>query len=349
MTRHPGIVPEDYRNGASISPLVRAAIALGLGALERRTGNALEHARRRFGDDRSVELVLRAATTPTALSNSPALARIAVAYLEALTPQSAGADLLARGIVLNFDGAASISAPSLAVPNASFVAEGAPIPVQQSTASAATLAPHKLAVIMSLTGEMLRSSNAETMIRAVMVEACGPALDAVLFDANAAGPDRPAGLRYNIPALTPAGAGEKAQAIVDDLQALALAIAPVAGNNQIVLIGSADAMVAVRLRLPSPVEWATLTSAALPARTVIAVAVNAIVSAIEGAPAVDASVVAEFHRETSPAPIVTAAGTVASPVGSVYQTDEIALRLRWPISWALRSSGALAWMQNVNW
>ena len=115
------------------------------------------------------------------------------------------------------------------------------------------------------------------------------------------------------------------------------------------MIGSPDTAVALRLRLPQPVDWSLLTSAALPEKTVIAVAANAIVSAVEGTPAIDASTVASFHRETSPAPIVTNAGTVAYPVGSAFQTDEVALRMRWPLSWALRSSAGLAWMQGVVW
>ena len=48
MTRHPGIVPEDYRNGGSIAPLVRTAIAIGLGAVDK-TARPAEHARRRYG------------------------------------------------------------------------------------------------------------------------------------------------------------------------------------------------------------------------------------------------------------------------------------------------------------
>jgi HK97 family phage major capsid protein len=113
------------------------------------------------------------------------------------------------------------------VPTADFVAEGTPIPVQIAPTSAGpSLVPHKLAVLTSLTGEMLRSTNVETMVRQVLIEATGPAVDRVLFSANAAGTDRPAGLLAGITALTPAAAGEKAQAIVDDLQALALTVAP---------------------------------------------------------------------------------------------------------------------------
>ena len=79
------------------------------------------------------------------------------------------------------------------------------------------------------------------------------------------------------------------------------------------------------------------------------VATNAIVSAVEGAPQIDASSQASFVPDTVPQEIVTSAGTKATSVGSLYQADEVALRLRWPITWALRASNGLAWMTNVNW
>jgi len=58
---------------------------------------------------------------------------------------------------------------------------------------------------------------------------------------------------------------------------------------------------------------------------------------------------AEGRTERIPQEIVTAGGTPGTSVGSLYQTDEVGLRLRWPISWALRSSNGLAWLTNVNW
>jgi hypothetical protein len=184
----------------------------------------------------------------------------------------------------------------------------------------------------------------------VLVESTGPGIDKVLFSANAAASDRPAGLLNGIAALTPSAAGgNKGETLVNDLQTLATAIAPVAGNGDIVLVASPDAAVALRLRLPTSVEWPVLTSSSLAARTVIAIAAAAVVSAVDGVPQIDAKQSVAIHYETSPLPIVGSGGVVATPVGSTYQTDSVALRLRWPISWALRSSGAVAWMQNVNW
>jgi hypothetical protein len=92
-----------------------------------------------------------------------------------------------------------------------------------------------------------------------------------------------------------------------------------------------------------------LSSAALTAGTVICVGANAVVSAVEGSPTIDASQETEIHRETSPQPIVNDAGVVSYPVASLFQTDTVGLRLRWDISWALRASGGMAFMTGVNW
>jgi hypothetical protein len=85
--------------------------------------------------------------------------------------------------------------------------------------------------------------------------------------------------------------------------------------------------------------------ASLAARTVIAVAANAVVSAVEGTPQIDASQDAEFQSDTAPA----ADGSLGAARVSVFQKDSVALRLRWPITWTLRTPSALAWMTGVNW
>jgi hypothetical protein len=292
---------------------------------------------------------MRAASSPTSLADTPALSRISVSFLDALVPMSAGAALLRAGIGLNFNGSAQISAPSVALPNASFVAEAAPISVQKAPSAAATLTPHKLAAIVTLSRELLEAGSAEDLVRAALVEATGPALDAILFDANAATTTRPAGLLAGITPLAASAATEKSEAAADDLAQLALATASVGGNGNVVLVGSPDTMAAIKTRLPQTPDWPTFVSASLPPKTVIMVATNAIVSAIEGAPVVDASPHAEIHFETVPQEIVTAAGTVATPVASIYQDDTLALRLRWSLTWALRSSAGIAWVQNTKW
>jgi len=332
----------------NVTALARAAIAIGIGKLDNQTYPS-DYIKRTW-DDHLAGMVLRAATTPATLAGNAALARVAVSFLEALVPLSAGADLLLRGLGLNFNGAASIRVPGITIPTADFVAEGAPIPAPLiATSSGPTLTPFKIAALATLTNEMMRSPNAVHMVRAVLIESAGPAIDKVLFSANAAGTDRPAGLLNGIAALTPAsGASGKDQIIVDDLQALATAIASVSGNSNIVIVASPDAGVALQMRVFRE-EWPILVSTQLPARTVVMVAVNAVVSAIEGAPTIDASAHAELAPDTIPQEIVTAAGAVTIAATSPFQMDKVALRLRWPIAWALRASNGVAWMTNVNW
>jgi hypothetical protein len=75
--------------------------------------------------------------------DAPALLRNLDAFLSALVPMSAGADLFGRSLSLSFGpGIAGISVPSLAIPSADFVKEGEAFPVvQASPVTAATLHP----------------------------------------------------------------------------------------------------------------------------------------------------------------------------------------------------------------
>src|SRR5215467_1054700 len=106
------LVPEDLRRHAPDRPLVRAVIATCLAAMKR-PNHPEEVARSMWGGDRDVEMVLRAAVSTATIASTPALTQIAKQFLSTLVPVSAGADLLQRGIGLSFDGAASISLPSL--------------------------------------------------------------------------------------------------------------------------------------------------------------------------------------------------------------------------------------------
>jgi hypothetical protein len=229
------LVPDrSARNEAAVRSLTRAAIATGVASFDSKQIHPQAYARDRWQDDHVAGMVLRAAVTPASLAGNAALARVSLAFLETLVPVSAGADLLRRGLGLDFDGAASIRVPGISVPTADFVGEGAPIPAPLiATSSGPSLSVFKIAALSSLTREMMESSNAEAMVRQVLIESTGPALDRTMFSANAAAADRPAGLLHNIAALTPAaGTSGKDQIIVDDLQALVAAIAPVAGISR---------------------------------------------------------------------------------------------------------------------
>ena len=80
--------PNTIRDNA-VRSFTRAALCVGLAGLNKSRPGDL--ARQSFADDRGVDLILRAAVSPTALTNSPALSTISVAILDALVPASAGA------------------------------------------------------------------------------------------------------------------------------------------------------------------------------------------------------------------------------------------------------------------
>src|SRR5215831_15802562 len=94
--------------------IARAAVASGLAAMDR-TILLSDYPKKAWPQDRDVPLILRTAIQPASTANTAALAAIGVAYLQALKPASAGADLLARGLQLRFENRTS----NIGVPNLS--------------------------------------------------------------------------------------------------------------------------------------------------------------------------------------------------------------------------------------
>ena len=95
------------------------------------------------------------------------------------------ARLLQSGLLLSFDdGVGTVSVPGGAVSanKAAFIEESAPIPVNDLVATEATLLPHKLSSIFTLTSEMVSGSNAEALIADAMLRCVGLALDNVRFE-----------------------------------------------------------------------------------------------------------------------------------------------------------------------
>jgi hypothetical protein len=60
---------------------------------------------------------------------------------------------------------------------------------------------------------------------------------------------------------------------------------------------------------------------------------------------------ATLHMEdTTPLDLVSGSpGTVASPQRSLFQTDSLALRMVFPINWAFRRTGMVAYTTGINW
>jgi hypothetical protein len=327
----------------TISALVRTAIATGHGVYDR-TLRPADYARKIWGSEaaREVNLMVRAASTPAVTTQQDwagLFSQVTVTFLSSLVPASAGADLLGRGLQLRFEGAGTISLPLMSSGQAAFVGQSAPIPiVEYQTTAGIKLEPHKLALDCTLTHEMLSTPSAEEAVRAALTESAAQGLDSVLFSASAATADQPAGLLNGVTAMTPSTATSLVDAMIADLSALGGAIARVAGNS-IAIVAAPEEAVAINFRLPQD-AYPVLAAKALAKGTVIAVATNALASAFENVPRIEAS------REVAQA-ADTAPGT--QPTMSVFQTDNIALRLILPASWGLRASGTIAYMTAVSW
>jgi hypothetical protein len=331
--------PTAIRDNA-VTSLTRSALASALSASgDLNASYPNEYVKAVWPHDRNAyALLMRSAVSPMSTSDAVELQVIGLSFVAALVPLSAGADLLGRSLQVEFGRNASIYVPGFGPPDADFVGEGMPFPVQQALSLPGTLLQRcKLMVSFSATHELLTSPGAEEFLKRLLIESTAPTVDRVLFSAAPAGPDRPPGLRFGVAPLTPTGGD-----LIDDLVAIVAAVSPVAGNGQVAIVAAPEIAAEINLRLPKPLAYAVLASANLAAGTIIAIALPALASAVDGAPSIESSREAVLHEHTDPSEIITG---VTRPLRSMFQTDSVNMRLRWQISWGLRDARAVAWLQ----
>jgi hypothetical protein len=329
---------------------MRIVMARALASVTR--GSPVEIAGRLWPTD---AIVLRAVSAPAMTSVVGWAAELAHKIVKdglvAMGPAAAGAAVLRQSLVLTWDGNGLISVPGLVAGagNAGFVAEGSPIPVRQLTSGAALLSPHKLAAIGVLTREMMESSNAEALIGDVLMRSASAALDVALFGSAAATAAAPAGLRNGIAALTPSAATDMSQAFYSDVAALINATAVVGGNGPYALVGGPGLIAQMVMRFLLQVNTVldetnmiALGSAAM-GNDLMCVATNSLVAALSPDPVIETANAGELHMNDTPLAIVNG-GAPAAPARSLFQTDSIALKMRWPVSWALRDPRGVAWL-----
>jgi hypothetical protein len=302
-------------------------------------------------------LVQRAATTPATTTGTGWADSIAATttrdVIVSLGPTSAAAQLLAKALVLELGQGATVSVPNVttSAAGANFVGQAAPIPAKQLDLSGTTLTATKFGVIFALTREIIGAStpNAETLVRQVASENIGLALDAALFDANAATVDRPAGLLRGLTTLG-ATSGTTADAMRLDLGKLANAVMPISGEAIAFVTNPATAL---KMRLAVGPAWTypILSSGAIAANTVIAVGLNVLAVAIDPAIKIDTSTDAIFHLEDTTAGVrqIGVDANATSPVRSMFQTDSIGIKLVLRVNWALRDPSGAAFISSVTW
>jgi hypothetical protein len=344
--------PLFHRESRPGNTWVRIITAQAIAAI-RRTAPPHVIAESLWPSDRTVfEVLHRAASVPAMTTVAGWAAELAHKVVqdavEALMSAASSAQIMKQGLVFDWDGAGAISVPGfVAGPgNASFVGEGQPIPVRQLASAAALLNPHKLATIAVLTREMLESSNAEAAVGDAIIQSCAAAMDVAFFDANPEDATRSAGMKYNIAASTPSAATDFWQAAFEDVAALINAIGPVAGNGPYIIVGSPGRTVAMGLRFnidPSVARSIAFYGSSAMGNDLAAIAPRALVTAAAPTADVEAAAAGTLVMDTVPG----AAGTMGTEK-SMFQTNSVALKVRWPVSWALRDPRGYAWM-TPNW
>lgn len=350
--------------------IIRAAV---VNALSFATGkDPIRVLEERYGDHAETNAVVRAAVagaTTTAAGWAAELVETATAsFMESLRPISIYPKLAAKGISLSFGpNAGQIKLPSRAASpsiSGSFVAEGSPIPVRRLGTTSITLSPRKMGVISVFSKEIAKYSNPqiEGLLRQEIMADTAITLDTLLLDSVASSTSRPAGLTNGVSALTPSAAGGY-QAIIDDLQALAAPFDTANAGRALTLI--MNPREARRLRMtPGPNaagfgwsrefldEFDVIVSTNVPAGNVYLIDAADFATAAGSAPEFEVSEHTVLHMEdTSPAHIAVAGtpNVVAAPAQSMFQTAQIALRMLMDVSWGMRRTGMVQWMDEVDW
>lgn len=288
-------------------------------------------------------------------------------FVQALQPFSVYPALRSRGIGLNFDGVGTVSIPSRTAGGAGggFVAEGTPIRVGRITTAAVTITPRKLGVIVPFSRELARRSTPtiEALVRQAILEDTGLVLDAALLDAAAVSVIRPAGLLNGVAATAVGFGGGDFVAVIEDFKALlAPFYAANAADNITVIMNPAQALALTMMPGPGPGPGTFGWSGALTSRLNIVESTNAtagrliairnsdFATALGDAPEFDISETATVHMEdTTPLEIVAGNPTTADPVRSFFQTATIGVRMLMDVSWTMRRTGMVAWINGTSW
>jgi len=337
------------------------AVTATLLAFVHKGGNAREIAAREWPGERHVgEILTRAVSAPAMTSTSGWAAELAgtriADFLFNVGAPSASAGVLRAGINVDLENGKAVTIPFVVndKSGASFVGEGAPLPAKNFNFSAGvTVGLRKFGVLVPFTREIFEHSvpSIERIVTAMLLEATALQLDSVMFDANAATSVRPAGLLFGAnAAMTAANGSDLLENMREDIAALVASVSKVSSGAPVVLIGAPGQAERMRLGFVGPVHE-IFSSSALAAKTVVAIATNCFVST-SGESKFDVGKDPTIHMEdTTPLPrsAVATPNTVAAPMRSFWQTDSVALRMIWPIDYALRSKDALAYMTAVTW
>jgi hypothetical protein len=316
-----------------------------------------------YADHLDFDAIVRAASSPATLTDpgwAGPVGRFGVSQaVEDIVAMSALGRLLQFGALkIDLGRLASVTVPGRITNAASagtWVAEGQPVQVKQYSITGPKLSPHKLEVNTSITFEMSRTSNIEDVLRVLITEAAGLAIDGAVLSTAAATPAQSAGLLHGLTALTPSTASGF-DACGADLGKLVSDIASRGGGSRAAFIAAPSQATSIRFFAGGQFGVTAQTdvlpvaaSAALADGTVVCLEPESFVCTL-GEVSFDTTTGATLHFEdTSPQDIANASGTVAVPVKSMFQTDSIALRMTlFGADWCMRAPH-VSYMTGVQW
>jgi HK97 family phage prohead protease/HK97 family phage major capsid protein len=347
--------------------LVRSAVAH---FLAKATGRTLDQVLdERYPGHEATAVVAKAdatiATTTTSGWASQLVNTATAELLDLLSPFSVYPGLAASGIKVTFSNAqGAITIPSISTDAAlagGFVLEGDPIPVGRFTATSVSLVPHKFGIITTMSKEAAKYTTPalENVLRRSILRRTAITLDGLLLDATAGSTTRPAGLLNGVSAAADGYGGGDYQAVIEDINAL---MAPFdtanAGRSMVLIMHPAQARKLAMMPGPDGTfGWAdrfmssfkVLTSTSATANRLIAVDAEDFATASGDTPMFDVSEQATIHMSDAPGEIVTAGGSVNDPIRSMFQTNSLALRMVLPITWKMRRSGMVQWIDGTSW
>src|SRR5262249_32477135 len=144
---------------------------------------------------------------------------------------------------------------------------------------------------------IVETSAVEEMSRALISEAAAIAFDSALFGVQAAGAS-PAGLLYNVPALTPAS-GSGMAPLPGGIQNLVDALASAHAGRGVIFIESPTQTASLKLQAGPRFDYDVLASQALADATIVALEPSSLVSAWGGAPDFETSTMTLLHQESA--------------------------------------------------
>jgi hypothetical protein len=305
-----------------------------------------------YPDDTVTPVLTRAASTMATLTD-PAwagpLARYAVSQaIEDIVAMTAAGRMEAAGAMrVDMGRLASVTVPgrgTTAADAGNWVAEGAPIPAKQYNYAPGKLNLRKLAVIVTLTEEMSRASNLEDLLRTMLTQAAGMAIDAQMFSTIAGDATKPVGLFNGLTPITPTAATASGfDACSQDLGLLAQDIATRGGGRRAFFIAAPAQAISIKFYTGGGDVFPLAASSGMAAKSAACIEPESLAFAIADPEFAVGNVAAIQQEDTAPADLLT-----IPPVKSMFQIDAIALRMVVFAAWAMRAPHA-AYMTAVNW